>query len=302
MARPSTPQSSGMGKGYHKKNSNKSSGGDLSSLRGSSCVIATCDVAREREATKELVNLLTQTIDELYPNVAMESSRASKNETSATTTSTSSIENLLAAEIRECSRKQPVISINSGVKGFVVAKIVPSSICPVKLVKAIFDQVEHTKLSLSRHLCRVVPLSKVFFANEIEFETNMKSLIQEVFDLPHDNTSDASVDDVQPTKKVKQDDTTPIALLPEAPTHDLGPESCISSDNTSICAKRTLEPSQQSEPLLPISILFKKRNHNTLSRIPVQQFVFSHIPRTKCTVDFKHPKVCSFSTNLQLLS
>jgi hypothetical protein len=48
-----------MGKGWQKKTGGGGKG-DLSSLRGGSCVIATCDVAREREATKELLNLLTQ--------------------------------------------------------------------------------------------------------------------------------------------------------------------------------------------------------------------------------------------------
>jgi hypothetical protein len=49
-----------MGKGWQKKTGGGK--GDLSSLRGGSCVIATCDVAREREATKELINLLTQVV------------------------------------------------------------------------------------------------------------------------------------------------------------------------------------------------------------------------------------------------
>jgi hypothetical protein len=52
-----------MGKGWKKNGGGGGGGGgkgDLSSLRGSGCIIATCDVAREREATKELTNLLTQ--------------------------------------------------------------------------------------------------------------------------------------------------------------------------------------------------------------------------------------------------
>jgi hypothetical protein len=54
---------SNMGKGWKKSGGGGGGGGakgDLSSLRGSGCIIATCDVAREREATKELTNLLTQ--------------------------------------------------------------------------------------------------------------------------------------------------------------------------------------------------------------------------------------------------
>lgn len=39
---------------------NKGEAADINSLRNSSCIIATCDAVRGKEATKELVNLLNQ--------------------------------------------------------------------------------------------------------------------------------------------------------------------------------------------------------------------------------------------------
>lgn len=42
---------------------------DLNSIRGLGCIIATCDAAREKEANKELVNLVTQAIERLYPEI-----------------------------------------------------------------------------------------------------------------------------------------------------------------------------------------------------------------------------------------
>jgi len=40
-------------------------GNALANCRGFGCVMGTCDAARERETSKELVNLLTQAIEQL---------------------------------------------------------------------------------------------------------------------------------------------------------------------------------------------------------------------------------------------
>ena len=52
----------GGGGGY-----NKGRGEDITSARGQACVIATCNVAREREGSRELITLLTQMIEKIYP-------------------------------------------------------------------------------------------------------------------------------------------------------------------------------------------------------------------------------------------
>ena len=57
----------GGGGGY-----NKGRGEDITSARGSGCVIATCNVAREREGSRELVTLLTQMIEKEYPTLEEE--------------------------------------------------------------------------------------------------------------------------------------------------------------------------------------------------------------------------------------
>lgn len=55
--------------------------------------------------------------------------------------------------------------------------------------------------------------------------------------------------------------------------------------------KRVFSSTNHQQSLLPVSILFKRRNHNTLSRLQTQEIVFNSIPRSKCRVDFKNPKV-----------
>jgi hypothetical protein len=196
----------------------------------------------------------------------------------------------------------------------VVVKILQSNVCPVQLIRSIFEKVKATKLPCSRHLCRIIPLSKVFFANETEFETNIKLLIAEAFDLPEAMTTapivglkegavpseTLSSDELeeQPNKKQKQDNeatpTVPIVTPIDDITSDTTPPSTMEGG-----CKRSLEqlqapnllPSPAPSRLLPVTMLFKKRNHNTLNRIWVQQQIFSNIPRSQCSVDFKHPKV-----------
>lgn len=61
-----------MGKNWkgHRGTGNKGGGGggaDLASVRGFACVAGTCDSAREREANRELCNLLNDALDDLYP-------------------------------------------------------------------------------------------------------------------------------------------------------------------------------------------------------------------------------------------
>jgi hypothetical protein len=193
-------------------------------------------------------------------------------------------------------------------------KILQANVCPVQLIRSIFEKVKTTKLPCSRHLCRIVPLSKVFFANEAEFETNIKNLIADAFDLPRpvDMTTPppsagipASVEvavselDEQPSKKMRQEDDAAVPTTTPSENIDSAASSTIVDASTPLemeaGSKRSLLELQQSNNapsrLLPVTMLFKKRNHNTLNRIWVQQQIFSNIPRSQCCVDFKHPQV-----------
>ena len=42
---------------------------DVSSLKGKGCILATCEGARVKETNKELCNLVTQAIEELYSDL-----------------------------------------------------------------------------------------------------------------------------------------------------------------------------------------------------------------------------------------
>jgi len=107
-----------MGKnwmGGHKKNNDNKN--DLSSCRGYSVVIATCEPAREREGSKELNTLLLQEIEKI------DAENAANINTNANTTSdisSKSIQSLLEEELEEIRGQrheatQQVMSINTGI-------------------------------------------------------------------------------------------------------------------------------------------------------------------------------------------
>lgn len=169
-----------MGKNWRGGNGSGGGGGgggaDLTSVRGYGCVIGTCDMAREREANKELVNLLNQTLDDLYPL-----EQAPKDESNL------SVQDALAAELNAVRSQshastQRVLTLKSGIKGFVIARISDRSVCPVKVVAEIFERVKKTGLPCARHLVRLIPLQKTFYPNQEELLSNISSLIEEKFE------------------------------------------------------------------------------------------------------------------------
>lgn len=98
--------------GNKRNNDNKN---DLSSCRGYSVVIATCEPAREREGTKELNTLLLQEIEKIDAENA-----ANNTTTTSIDNSSKSIQSLLEEELEEIRGQrheatQQVMSINTGI-------------------------------------------------------------------------------------------------------------------------------------------------------------------------------------------
>lgn len=176
----------GKGKTWNKKGGGGSVTSNLSAARGFGCVISTCDVNRAQEGSKELLNLLTQTIEVVYPHILNEGSSSRHTEDGKHL----SMEDALALEIQKTMNTKVVQSLQTGVKGLICVKICHHDVNPVVLVRHIFDNVRKTGMACARHLCRVVPLEKVFFANEDEFKLHAKLLVKERFGVL-DETTDA---------------------------------------------------------------------------------------------------------------
>jgi hypothetical protein len=156
-------------------------GGDFTNCRGFACVIGTCDAAREKESNKELTNLLNQAIERVYPPTSSASVEpeplAAKEE---------SIADMLQNELKQFRQQkhsgaQDIVTINTGIKGIVFAKISRRDVCPVKLVKAIMDQIRDEKVPCSRHLVKMIPLQLAFYGGETEFMNSAKILAEACF-------------------------------------------------------------------------------------------------------------------------
>ena len=149
--------------------------------------MGTCDAARERETSKELVNLLNQAIESLSPTVAEHSEPASSYSGGG------SVKDMLAREIAQVqgqkhSATQNVMSVDTRVKGLVLIKIMRRDLCPVELVKSIFDRVRTEKEPCSRHVVRIIPLQKIFYPNNNDLSDNIANIVLNAFPgavLPH---------------------------------------------------------------------------------------------------------------------
>jgi len=172
--------------GYNKRHHGPPKGG-LTSARGFSCVLATCDGAREREASKELSNLLTQAL-ESFPFDTAADNDAISSSLNPDSSTTNDIQAELAREIAHLKKQngasaQLLSTINTEIKGVVLIKINRTNVCAQELVYSIFDRVRIEKLPCSRHVIRVIPLQKVFYPNDEELRENVKVLIEKELNI-----------------------------------------------------------------------------------------------------------------------
>lgn len=276
-----------MGKGWKGGGGGRDKGHDIASCKGFPVVMGTCDAARERETSKELVNLLNEAIEVLYPSAPSEAVPSEGN---------ASIEDMLKAEIEAVkgqrhSATQAVVSINTGVKGITLVKILRKECCPVKLVKHIFDRVEQEKMALCRFVVRVVPFQMVFYPEEDELADNFGALMRRELSLPplptpkrkreEEPDNDGKVDDTdaEASKKPKQAAESPEA----ASAISIEPPQAVSSS----------AESRASEPRIaqiPYYIIYKARNNNVVSREMVHRTIQNGMSGYGYG-DFKMPKV-----------
>jgi hypothetical protein len=271
-------------------------GHDFSSCRGHGVVIGTCDAARERETSKELVNLLNQAIEEVYPNDANGPSREDDDnedeedadkevedaKSSGEGKGTVSIENLLKAELatvkqRKHGASQNAVSINTDVKGITLIKLTRRRFCPIKLVNAIFERIRRENAPCSRHVIRMIPLKYVFFPNDEELKENLNAAIKEGLVemglIPPD-------DDEQATKRTRRAPVVPSSssatsiVNAEVENKDVGDDTAVISSadvdanaalalelSTPLAATHVVNPNR-----FPYLVAFKSRNHNVLTK------------------------------------
>lgn len=171
-------------------------GADLKAAIGAGAVLATCDGAREREAAKELMNLLQQAREAIYP--PSEAAPADLN-------TSKSMEQLLREELlntRSSREEAPFLAINTGTKGVVVVAV-RDGLCPRALVFELFDRVKRENLACSRTIVRITPFQRVCHSDEAQLTLAVAALVEAEF-----SPAEAPVDDsdaTQPLKKQRSD-------------------------------------------------------------------------------------------------
>lgn len=317
-----------MGKNWKGGRGGGGGGGaaDLGSCRGLGVVIGTCDAARERETSKELLNLFTQMLEDLEPSAsASAASPAADSEDNVSDESNDddcgagqeSVASMLAKELsglrgKKATLSQPFMSVQTGVKGIVLIKILKNSICPVGLVKSVFRKVRSEGLALTRHVVRLIPLQRVFFPNESDLTDNVQHLVsthlgftievEQRLSAPKVEGDDRDEGSDRPVKRLKDEvsDVVASAAPSEEPSLGTGNDCLLSSSVAS--ATSSFSPSSGGEvdvaaftaaiqeklrarkaaslsasgPAYAVS--FKARNHSILTRDVVYRVIESCLP------------------------
>ena len=172
-----------MGKNWKRQPHQGGGGGgssnDTNSCRGYAAIIGTCDAARERETSKEMVNLLNQAIETIDGDTQ-------GSDCLDFSSVPESVDDMLALEIAKVKKQnhtatQNVMSINTKVKGLVLIKILRRDLCPIVLLKSIFERVRKDKMPCSRHVVRLIPLQKVCYPSDDDVVENMIQILGKTF-------------------------------------------------------------------------------------------------------------------------
>jgi hypothetical protein len=185
------------GKGGGRDGGGKGGGGggdnSFASCKGHGVILASCDTAREREANKEIINIVDMIVEEWENSgkITRKEDTQKSNDTATTADGSGredkeeSMADLLAAEIAEvkksANRGQNARIINTGVKGMALIKITRRECCPLEMVRAIFAKVKEEKKAYSKHLVRLIPLKFCFYPDEWDLVDNVRVCMETAF-------------------------------------------------------------------------------------------------------------------------
>lgn len=296
-----------MGKGWKNRNRNWGGGGkggggyqqhDFASCRGYGIILATCDAAKERETSKEMVNLIVEAIERVYPEslVAKEEEVVEEEQQVKVDKGSLSIADLMKQEISQVKAKKSsslatAVSIKTDVKGIALVKLLKHEYCPIELVLNIFKKIETEKKSCCRYTVRLIPLKYVFFPKEEDFIANIEKILNVEMGIPIP---------YHPPKPVETTETTEEAVVGEKREREENEEA---SDDQATKVQKVETPVQEiipvpvppPAPVYPVEkiryvLQFKARNHNVL----VKNFVADKINRLVngyAIADYRQAKV-----------
>jgi len=303
-----------MGKNWKAFHSSGGGGSknDFSSCRGFAVIMGTCDAAREREATKELINILTTETEMNHDLVASDEMDGSKVDDVhgslkgdlSSSSNSLSVEDILKNEINEIKQQrhngsnssiQFFTSINTGIKGIVLVRVNRKSLCPVRLLKSLFDRIRFTKLQVSRYLAKIVPLQICFFPTEVDLVATLKLVINKEFVDCIDKSLPCLNDESLKSKKRTIDQVHGSNNCSDGDNFDDTSDHASSGIEASTMVNNPSKEIKDSSSTPPIDIapsasvvatraastyllLFKARNHNVLSKTSCLQHLRQLMP------------------------
>jgi hypothetical protein len=319
-------------KGPRNHGGGKSFTSDIASCRGHAVVVATCDNLRGREASKELVNLLNEAMDTLYPDLSSNQDSLEADEAQVSRANMS-IQQLLDQEIKQANQSktsvtstQNVITVQTDVNCVILAKITKPGLCPVKLVEEIFNRLEREKKPLCKNIVRMIPLKDVFFPRTDELLEHLYSYMLAEFpgiELPaakielnrqkiakQDERLSAKPDDAAATTEHAEGETNESEEKEESSkkrqrsaSYDADEEAIlrreglltIPSAPPSSAITGASSSSTTAYPAFTCEILFKARNHNLLTKSSVLETVTLCKPAFM-NLTYMKPQVSRYST------
>jgi hypothetical protein len=280
-----------MGKEWLAKHKQNSSGHDFSSCRGFGIILGTCDAAKERETSKEMVNLFSEAIEQVYPGSLLQNSQKNNDELEPTEKKESlSIADLMKQEISDIKTKKTanlstVVSIKTDVKGIALVKLLKPEYCPVTLLRKVFDNIKSSKKGCCRYVVRLIPLKHVIFPKEDDFLDNMPKIFNTEFGINIDEpklVASSTTGEKRPREEDEEDSTqeAPVAKIPKVD------EESVSDQTESAVVKRPLNTQEKFR----YAVHFKARNHNVLTKQFVNDSVIEAL-KDYGIADFRYAKV-----------
>ena len=188
-------------------------------------------------------------------------------------------------------------------KGLVLIQLNNPTLCPVQLVRGLFDRVRSERLAYTKHVVRIIPLQYIGFPNATDLAALMSAMINNVF-ANYVPTTAAIVPSPEEAQPAGTDPEEPVCKRQRTQGEEEEEEgqptsNSRSSNSTSSYTSSSKAPAHQALPagrVLPIqySILFKSRNSSSLVKSEVHDCVFRLMPGPGSSIvksNYKTPEV-----------
>jgi len=257
---------------------------------------------RSREASKELVNLLTQCLEEMgIESASSDSSSSSSAPADSDNVREKSVQEILAEEIAQTkgnrfkASSQPFVTLQTGIKGVIIAKICRKDVGPCALIDAILARVTRDKQPVSRYIARIIPLEKLFFPDTESLQLNVRQLMRGLYpgatfkpDVILAAAAPAEDEGAEPEPGKRVAETGPAAGEEPDPKK-------VRVETTASDFPSSSDSNNSTPDFMTYSVFFRSRCCERLSKTTVVETVNAEMP-SFAKIDFRAPQVPALAT------